>query len=451
MKRNLAIIFILIVIFSFQVSYADDRVSLGYIYNSSKSHTEIVNDTKGNINTVSPTCFDISADGHLEINNIFDSKFVEDMHSQNVLVTPFLSNHWGRQRAMKALGNSEILAEEVAKAVFEYNLDGINVDLENLLPSYKEKLTDFVRILREKLGNDKILSVAVAANPNRLSKTWVAAYDYAELAEYANYLVLMAYDEHSAGGSEGPVASVGFVEKSIEVILESVSRDKVVLGIPLYGRFWQEGAEMGGEAIIISQIDRIANRYKVVPEYNETTGTATIKINVQSGEKKAYVNGRYLDEGSYTVYFENENSISAKMKLMNDYGLKGAGLWALGNENDEFWDWYENGINNLEYESEASINERLYYEEIEKIAETIEPLRLDYDLKVSNKIEIFKIDLKNENRGIEYIKIAKNNFLNVMRVSSKIDNSMVALKSKNLEVINHKPIEIHARSKLSKY
>lgn len=217
------------------------------------------------------------------------------------------------------------------------------------------------------------------------------------------------------------------------------------------GRFWQEGAENGGEAIIISQIDRIANRYKVVQEYNETTGTATIKINVQSGEKKAYVNGRYLDEGSYTVYFENENSISAKMKLMNDYGLKGAALWALGNENDEFWDWYENGMNSLEYESEASINERLFYEEIEKIAETLDPLRLDYDLKVNNKIEIFKIDLKNENRGIEYIKIAKKNFLNVMRISSKIDNSMIALKSKNLEVVNHKPVEIHARSKLSKY
>lgn len=242
MKKYVVSIFIVVLISS--VTFASgDRVSLGYIYNSSMSHTELMDTTKGNINTISPTCFDLTTSGRLEINDILDQEFINAMHDKGVLVTPFLSNHWGRRRAQAALAKPEILADEVVQAIKEYNLDGVNVDLENLLSSDKDKLTNFVRILREKLPAGKILSVAVASNPNRLSTTWVAVYDYAALAQYADYLVLMAYDEHSAGGSEGPVASIGFVEESIKVMLESVSRDKVVLGIPLYGRYWEQGAQ----------------------------------------------------------------------------------------------------------------------------------------------------------------------------------------------------------------
>lgn len=448
MKKYLSVIFILIVFFNFSVSYANDRVSLGYIYNSSKSHIEIVENTNGNINTVSPTCFDLTLDGHLEINNIFDSEFVEEMHNQNVLVTPFLSNHWGRQRAIAALNKPEVLAEEIANAIEEHNLDGVNVDLENLLSSDKEKLTEFVRILREKIGDEKILSVAVAANPKKLTTTWVSAYDYAGLAEYANYLVLMAYDEHSAGGSAGPVASISFVEESVKVVLESVSRDKVVLGMPLYGRVWKDGAEKGGEAVVLSQVNRIANRYKNMPVYDELTGTAILKIEVQSGEKKAYVNGKYLDEGVYTIYFEDKSSILAKMEVMNNYGLKGSALWALGNESEDFWNWYEEGIANEEYESEESVNERVYYEQIEKIMENIEPIKLDYEVRLKNKIELGEFDFEIDNDLIEEVIIPQVKFKNSVSTFSKIDN-VFKQPHKISKFVLTKNVAFQARSKLN--
>ena len=237
MKKNVVSFLILIFVFVSSITFAsNDRVSMGYIYNSSKSHASIIDDTNGNINTVSPTCFDLTNNGHLEINSIFTPNYVEEMHARNVLVTPFLSNHWARKKAQAALK--------------------INVDLENLLVKDRDNLTNFIRILREKLPEGKILSIAVGANPNRLSNSWVAAYDYAGLAEYVDYLVLMAYDEHAAGGSEGPVASINFVEDSVKVMLESVSRDKIVLGMPLYGRFWKRNEDNGGEALLKDKLKK---------------------------------------------------------------------------------------------------------------------------------------------------------------------------------------------------
>lgn len=397
MKRCMLSISILIFIVFSSITFADDRVSLGYIYNASKSHTEIVNNTNGNINVVSPTCFDLTTKGHLEINDIFDREFINNMHEQGVLVTPFLSNHWSRKKAEAALSIPEVLADEIVSVIEEYDFDGVNVDLENLLAKDKEKLTNFVRVLKEKLPEGKTLSVAVAANPNKLTKTWIAAYDYEALGMYADYLVLMAYDEHSSGGAEGPVASICFVNESIKVILEYVSRDKVVLGMPLYGRYWEEGAESGGEAIIVSQIEKIASRYKAVPIYDEKTGTATLTINVKENDRKAYVNGRYLDEGTYTIWYDNENSIMKKLELMNQYGLKGAALWALDNENSEFWNWYEKGFLDEGYESEESIKERVFYEYAQKLKSEIEPLRvervMDFDCKLNEEINLqdFKI------------------------------------------------------------
>lgn len=390
MKRFVVsiIILIFVVIPTLALAVSNDRVSLGYIYNLSKSHTEIVNSSNGNVNTVSPTCLDLNNNGHLVVNNIFSQEFVNDMHEQNVLVTPFLSNHWSKGKAQAAINNADSLTDEIVETINKYNLDGVNIDLENLSSKDKDKLTNFIKLLREKMPEGKVLSIAVASNPNRLTTTWVAAYDYENLAKYADYLVLMAYDEHSEGGAAGPVASINFVEESVKEILEHVSRDKVVLGMPLYGRFWKEDAEVGGEAIIMSQIERIASRFKgVIPRYNEHTGTATLTIEVKEDDKRAYVNGRFLEEGTYTIWYENERSFQKKLSVMNLYGLKGAALWAIGNEGNNFWNYYSKGFNDEDYESEQSIMEKKYYEEVERIMQFVEPLKLDVSLRTNYQFD----------------------------------------------------------------
>ena len=179
-----------------------ERLSMGYIYSSSISHSEIIANTNDSINVVSPTCFDLNVKGRLEINNLLDKEFINEMHEKGIKVTPFLSNHWGSKRAHAALDNPQMLINELVNVINEYELDGVNVDLENISINYKDKLTNFVKLLKEALPEDKTVSIAVAANPERLEKTWVASYDYKGLGEYADYLVLMAYDEHSYGGGE---------------------------------------------------------------------------------------------------------------------------------------------------------------------------------------------------------------------------------------------------------
>ena len=444
--------------------FAAERLSLGYIYSASKSHSEIIEFTNNSVNVVSPTCFDITTRGRLDINGMLDQEFINEMHSKNIKVTPFLSNHWGRKRAQAALKNPYPLIEDLVTAINDYNLDGVNVDLENLDSKDKNSLTEFMRLLREALPSDKTLSIAVAPNPKRLTTTWVAAYDYKALAEYVDYMVVMTYDEHCYGGAAGPVAGINFVEESIKVILEEVSRDKIVMGIPLYGRFWQEGEDMGGEAIVIANVPRIIKKYRLVPRYSLEEQTPYVKLEVDQDETGPYINGRELGPGVYNIWYENENSIKAKLALVNKYNLLGAGLWALDNEDADFWTYYKYALNETPYESEKEIKirERMEYakkfavvEELPEI-EAMSPLEVQY-IEVATPIleceteaeeeEIVKVNVlvyevilpfekKNKSIKIKRFYIDENNELKATMENLYYDTTYVrAVSTKALLVV----------------
>ena len=76
--------------------------------------------------------------------------FVSSMHSRGIRVVPFLSNHWNRTAGINALKDPETLASQIAEYVEEYDLDGVNVDIENVTHQQRDSYTELVRLLREK-------------------------------------------------------------------------------------------------------------------------------------------------------------------------------------------------------------------------------------------------------------------------------------------------------------
>ena len=117
--------------------------------------------------------------------------------------------------------------------------------------------------------------------------------------------------------------------------------------------------------------------------------------------KNAYVNGRYLEEGKYNIWYENENSIREKLKMVNEYNLLGTALWALDNEKKEFWDFYPAALNETNYENTEEIRVRKKTEAYSKIViiKILNPeLKLPFELEKINllaKVEAQIERLKN--------------------------------------------------------
>ena len=67
-----------------------------------------------------------------------------------------------------------------------------------------------------------------------------AFYNRKEQGTVADYVIVMGYDEHYAGGEAGPVASLPYVEKGIADTLKEVPKEKVINSVPFYTRIWTE-------------------------------------------------------------------------------------------------------------------------------------------------------------------------------------------------------------------
>lgn len=322
------------------------RFSMTYVYfGDPAAYYGLVDDAAGALDHIAPSYFDLNDDGTLKITQAIDRDFIDAMHERGISVTPFLSNHWDPDIGINALENRERLAVQIADAVKEYGLDGVNVDIENMTEKERDKYTDFVRLLRQELPAGKSVSVAVAVNPNGRTDGWPASYDYAALSQYSDYLMLMAYDEHWAGevgktGGAGPVASYGFVERSVKAALKEVPADKLVLGIPFYGRFWKRGATYGGYCISNSTVEELVREFRGSVVFDEKQGSPRAVITIKPSDRKLVIYGVRLDAGTYDIWYENEASIKRKLELVNKYGLKGVGSWSLGQETKDTWDYY---------------------------------------------------------------------------------------------------------------
>lgn len=339
----LAIGTVILASFPFQKAEAHEvTFNMSYLYfGNTKSYISQIDKTQGNLSLVSPSYFDINADGSLKITTQYDSTFVKEMHNRGIKVVPFLSNHWDRTIGRAALSNREKLTTQIADFIIKNNLDGIQVDIENTTEIDRDAYTDLVKQLREKLPSDKEVSVAVAANPNGWTKGWHGTYDYKELAKYSNYLMVMAYDESYEGSPEGPVASYGWVERSIQYALkQGISPDKIVLGIPFYGRYWKEGEATGGTGISNVRVDELLSKYGGTVVFDEATKSPKATVTIKQGDPVTTIAGKTLAPGTYKIWYENSDSIAAKFDLIHKYNLKGSGSWSLGQESTAIWQNY---------------------------------------------------------------------------------------------------------------
>ncbi|MCL2800871.1 MAG: glycosyl hydrolase family 18 protein [Treponema sp.] len=195
------------------------------------------------------------------------------------------------------------------------NFDGLNIDFENIPPRSGEPFLSFLRELKEGLPPNKILSVCLYGRTRTLQND---VYDYTKIAPLADKIFVMAYDEHWGGGPAGPVSTIRWCRSAAEYSLRTVGAEKLVMGIPFYGRAWAN--QNHHRALIFSTTERLINTYNAT--VRRENGTPTFDYNVTIGVK---------------VYYEDEYSISARMVMYKSMGINSIGFWRIGQETPRVW------------------------------------------------------------------------------------------------------------------
>ena len=281
-------------------------------------------DTKG-LTTISPTWFSI-ADTDGNISSLASQSYVTYAHQQGLEVWGLVDNFKDGVSTYETLSKTssrQRLVNQLIAAAIQYGLDGINVDFELITQDCARAYIEFIRELSIMCRiNGIILSV-----DNYVPTASSDHYDRAEQGVFADYVVIMGYDEHYAGSEEaGSVASIGYVQQGIEKTLSEVPKEKVINAIPFYTRFWKTDVDgtVTSEALGMNDADQKVKNNNAEPVWDDTT-------------KQYYVEIEY-DGATYQMWMEEETSIEEKMKLIKQYELAGVSSWRLGYERSSIWD-----------------------------------------------------------------------------------------------------------------
>ena len=307
--------------------HRDYKINLGWhaVYTESGNDTfdSVVNGT-GTMNVISPTWFFLDGDEG-DIKAIPSHSYVEKAHSRNMEVWALLEDITLESNTYEVLSYTsrrENLIRNLMNYVLEYNIDGINIDLEGINYESGEHFTQFLRELSiECRLNGIVLSV-----DNYVPRESNTFYNRKEQGIVADYVIIMGYDEHwGGGGVAGSVASIDYVRDGIEKTLEEVSAEKVINAIPFYTRVWKtNNGEVTSEALGMEKAEEFIAKYDVPTVWDEETCQ-------NYGE---------IEMGStlYQVWLEDAQSIETKLTVMKSYDLGGVAAWKLGLEDKSIWD-----------------------------------------------------------------------------------------------------------------
>lgn len=285
------------------------------------------------VNVASPTWFSI-IDGDGNVRSQADSAYVQWAHGHGLEVWGLLSNSFDPDMTTEALSSYEKRMNAIVQ-ILEYsdlyNLDGINIDFENVYTKDGENVTQFMRELKP-MAQAKNLIVSIDVTPKSNSEMWSAFLDRKALGTLVDYLIVMAYDEHwAASPIAGSVASLPWVENSISRIIEedNVPPEKVILGIPLYTRIWTEAqvdgkTKVSSKSVSMNAVEKIIKEKKLTPTFDKAAGQNYVEYKEDGALKK--------------IWIEDKVSLKSRVELAKSMGLGGIGSWNRSFSNPSAWE-----------------------------------------------------------------------------------------------------------------
>jgi spore germination protein YaaH len=312
------------------------------------------------LDVVSPQWFTLTdQDGSVE--STASTEYIEWAHNRGYKVWALFRNMSNDIGMTSEFLNSSSARENALRSVLAYasilGIDGLNLDFENVYLKDKDALTQFVRELSPLLRAQG-LTVSVDVNVPDGSETWSRCYDTPAIADAADYVVVMAYDQHvQSSPNAGSVAQLNWVEVNLKKLIERdrVPSQKVILGIPFYTRVWE----------MASPDEEPNGRFSSVRAvYMETAVNYALDngANIEWDELSGQFYCEYdLDGKRYHMWLEEPHSINLKSSLIHKYNLAGLSAWSRVQGMDEVWGVL--GRNTKEIVSYSDWKDRAYVAE----------------------------------------------------------------------------------------
>lgn len=284
------------------------------------------------VNVVSPSLFYINKNGELT-EKIGDSgkKYIQWAHNNGYKIWPMVSNAEAGLTVTSKIMNSyekrQELIENIVNSCVKYNLDGINIDFENMKQEDKDLYSRFIIELTPRLKEVGLVTSVDVTAPDG-GETWSMCFDRHVIGDVADYIVFMAYDEYGTSSTKpGTTAGYDWVKLGLNKFLktEEIDSNKIILGIPFFTRVWT--TDTNGK-ITSNKTVAMKNINNVIPSGIDKKWDDDLKQN--------YV--EYMDgDSKKQIWIEDLDSLKEKIYLINDNNLAGVASWQKDMESNDVW------------------------------------------------------------------------------------------------------------------
>lgn len=296
------------------------------------------------ISIVAPQTYSISTSG--VVWGEVDNRVLKLARENNISVIPLILNP-GFDRGLfhKFLQDTAAqkrTIEMMTELALAHGYAGWQFDFENIHVSDREAFTNFYRnTARAFRPHGLSLSAAVVPTNTQsdlktayhrfLYEYWRGAYDLKALAEAGDFLSLMTYSQHTRRTPPGPVSGVPWMREMVGYLLElGVDPQKISLGIPFYSTYWyadydaERGGFINGTGASYERVMGLVDRYEADVVWLDN--------------QQCYY-ALWDHDGVFEYAFiEDERSLEAKLKLLDEFKLRGISVWRLGQEDPRVWE-----------------------------------------------------------------------------------------------------------------
>ena len=242
------------------------------------------------------------------------------------------SGTFSSQRAEMILvseNSQTALISQILETMSAKGYQGLDVDFEYIPGMLREEYAAFIYRLHTALAPRGLPVIVALAPKTRRDQPGLLyeGHDYARLGQAADYVLVMTYEWGYTYGPPMAVAPLPNVRQVLDYAVGEIPPQKIYLGIPNYGYDWALPFRRGE-----SKAQSISNQRAV-----ELAVEYGAEIQFDRAAQAPWFNYTAQDGTAHVVWFEDARSMSAKLRLIQEYGLHGAGYWNLMRPYPQGW------------------------------------------------------------------------------------------------------------------
>ena len=283
------------------------------------------------IDLLVPTWYDVDSDGLLTGEP--DPTVLDLAHKDRLPVMPIVAL-FNKKGFHEFAGNHqawERMNDAMVREAKLHGYTGFQFDFENVSYLDRDALTAVVKDSADALHKAG-LQLSIATVPNApgypagkggfakwIYTDWRGAYDIAELAKSVDLLCLMTYDQNTRWTMPGPVAGWQWTVENLDYALKVVPKEKLSLGIPLYGYHWYAGAPKIDKATGEEQPNQQAD-YINADDVELLAKAYNAKVEWDTFDHSAFF-WFYRDQMREWIFYTDLHTFQDRYELVKDRGL----------------------------------------------------------------------------------------------------------------------------------